>query len=301
MQDLEFIFEKEHISNETGIEIRKGFVSFLDYVMKNKELADSIIVTDASQKEEMQKAHDIRLDLKRIRVDADKKRKEMKEESLRYGKAVQAVYNYIEEMITPIEKHLEAQEKFVEIQEANAKAELKAKREAEIAEYRDYFPFLNQLDIISEPEYKSACEMAIKRKADAEQQARDAEAFRLEQERQREENERKLREENARLRKENAEKAENERIEKEKRIAAERRAQIAEQNARNPLQGGFRTKTTASDSEKMVALAESIEAIIFPELSDPWMQGTLKNIRAVLQDITKTIRTEAQRGMKKAV
>ena len=58
----------------------------------------------------MQEARIARLALRDIRIQADKTRKALKEESLRYGKAVQGVYNVIEYLITPIEKHLEERE-----------------------------------------------------------------------------------------------------------------------------------------------------------------------------------------------
>lgn len=86
-----------------------------------KEKAEQLIVTDENQIDKMNDARDARLALKKIRVEADHLRKKLKEDSLRYGKAVQGVYNVIEFLISPIEKHLEEQERFVEIKASREK------------------------------------------------------------------------------------------------------------------------------------------------------------------------------------
>ena len=83
----------------------------------------------------MKQAREARLAIKAIRIEADKTRKSLKEDSLRYGKAVQGVYNVIEYMIKPIEEHLEKQEKFAEIAEANRKEALHNERVALLQPY----------------------------------------------------------------------------------------------------------------------------------------------------------------------
>lgn len=100
--------------------------------------AQAIIVTDASQTDLMQQARTMRLEVARTRIDVEKCRKTLKESSLRKGQAIDAVARVITNLIAPIEKHLDAQEHFVQIQERIAfeqfQAAEKARLDAEAAE-----------------------------------------------------------------------------------------------------------------------------------------------------------------------
>lgn len=103
-----------------------------------KKLIDEskdLVVTDPSQKDEMKKARDNRLALRDIRVAADKARKELKEDTIKFGTAVQGVYNLIKDAIAPIEEHLENQEKYIERIETERKARVEAERGAELSKY----------------------------------------------------------------------------------------------------------------------------------------------------------------------
>lgn len=84
--------------------------------------AKGIIVTDESQKTEMEMARVGRLFLKEKRIAIEKSRKKMKEDVLREGKAIDGIANVLKALIVPIEEYLDKQEHFVEI---------KAKEEAE--------------------------------------------------------------------------------------------------------------------------------------------------------------------------
>ena len=111
--------ENSGVEPTTALMLKDKFLKFFEQAEEWKEKADGINVTDASQKHDMQMARTARLALREIRINADKTRKALKEDSLRYGKAVQGVYNIIEFLIAPIELRLENQERFVEIQAAN--------------------------------------------------------------------------------------------------------------------------------------------------------------------------------------
>jgi len=111
----------EVIVRESGLESTKAqFIlnQFQDYfaIAADWEMkAKAIIVTDESQKAEMQMARAGRLFLKEKRVAIEKARKELKEQALREGKAIDGIANVLKALIIPIEEHLERQEKFVEI------------------------------------------------------------------------------------------------------------------------------------------------------------------------------------------
>lgn len=135
------------VITESGVEattaktLQDSFLPFFNQAQDWAEKASKLVVTSADQVQEMKNARAARLALKEIRVNADKARKLLKEDSLRYGRAVQGVYNVIEYLIVPIEQHLEKQENFVKIQEAEQKAKLKLQREDELRPYSQYVPF----------------------------------------------------------------------------------------------------------------------------------------------------------------
>lgn len=115
------VITESGVEQTTAQSLQKAFEPFFAQANDWQEKAKGLVVTDESQTREMKMAREARLALKEIRVNADKTRKALKEDSLRYGKAVQEVYNVIEYLIVPIEKHLEEQEKFVERKEAERK------------------------------------------------------------------------------------------------------------------------------------------------------------------------------------
>lgn len=180
---------------ESGLDKTKAKVlldNFSDYFQVANEWekkAKTIIVKDASQKADMQMARVGRLFLREKRIKIEKTRKELKQQSLREGKAIDGIANVLKALIVPIEEYLEKQEKFVEI---------KAKEQI-------------QLTMIE-----------MEKKAEKDRLAKE-EAERKEQERIRLENERLKKEAIAKEKK--IEKAESERIAQETRARIEK-AQI---------------------------------------------------------------------------
>jgi hypothetical protein len=151
---------------------------FLEFTTQLKEITDKaaeLVVTDESQAGLMKQAKEARLILKNIRINADKKRKDLKEGSLKYGNAVQAVYNYIENEIKPLEKHLEAQEKFKEVQEEKRLNILRAERKEILSPLLGFYPALLDLGILDQDEFnsvKAGAEYAKKAKEDQEAEAK---------------------------------------------------------------------------------------------------------------------------------
>lgn len=156
-------------------EIKNAFKDLTDQLKEMTEKAAELIVTDESQADLMKQAKEARLVLKNIRISADKKRKELKEESLKYGNAVQAVYNYIEGEIKPLEKHLEAQEKFKEVQEEKRLDTVRKERAELLSHVVGFYPALLDLGILTEDEFssiKAGAEFAKKSKEDQEAEAK---------------------------------------------------------------------------------------------------------------------------------
>ena len=119
------------IINESGLSETKGqilldnFGNYFQIASEWEKKAKVIVVTDAGQKADMQMARVGRLFLREKRISIEKTRKGLKEQSLREGKAIDGIANVLKSVIVPIEKYLDEQEHFVEIQE---QARLKALR-----------------------------------------------------------------------------------------------------------------------------------------------------------------------------
>jgi hypothetical protein len=174
------------------------FKPLFDQMETWKVKADALVVTSVDQVAEMKQAREARLALKNIRVEADKTRKLLKEDSLKFANAVQSVYNMIEEKIKPIETHLQTQENFAETERLRKVTELTGIRQAEMAPYTKYVihGVFSNLGELTEEEYhitfngaKAQFDAVAKAEEDriakAEQDARDqaeAELHRLSQE-----------------------------------------------------------------------------------------------------------------------
>ena len=103
--------------------ILEKFQDYFEIAAEWEIKARSIVVTKETQKTEMEMARTGRLFLKEKRVAVEKARKELKEQALREGKAIDGISNILKALIVPIEDYLEQQERFIEIKE-------EAKREA---------------------------------------------------------------------------------------------------------------------------------------------------------------------------
>lgn len=116
----------EIVVQQSGLEKTKADIilaKFQDYFKLASEWetkAKNIKVTDASQTADMAMAKTGRLFLREKRIAIEKVRKDLKEQSLREGKAIDGIANVLKALIVPIETHLKTQEDFVKIQEAAA-------------------------------------------------------------------------------------------------------------------------------------------------------------------------------------
>jgi len=133
------------IINDSGLETTKArvllenFKDYFDIADEWETKAKAIVVTDENQKPDMAMARVGRLFLRDKRIAIEKTRKELKEQSLREGKAIDGIANILKSLIVPIEEYLEKQEKFVEIRDAEIAEQkriegerlLQAKEEAE--------------------------------------------------------------------------------------------------------------------------------------------------------------------------
>ena len=136
--------------------IKEKFQDFTQAIEEWSEKANAIVVTDENQKELMSEAREGRLLLKAKRIEVEKTRKSLKEQSLNEGRLIDSVAKYLTGLIEPAEKHLELQEKFVEIQEQNKRIKIKAERTMLLQPYLDVInPYSIQLDLITEEAFST--------------------------------------------------------------------------------------------------------------------------------------------------
>lgn len=197
--ELLAITDKEQLSNAIAQDIITRFAPFQAQIDEWREKAEQLQVTSEDQVAEMKQAREARLALVKVRTGADKVRKELKEESTRYNRAVQNIYNLIEEGIKPIESHLEKQEKYKEIQEAKRRDELRIQRQEQINGLHEYFPLNIDLGYMTQEDFDRMYNGALLQQRAAKEAKQKAEQARLEQQQRDEEEREALRKENEKL------------------------------------------------------------------------------------------------------
>jgi hypothetical protein len=245
----------EGLTPDTAQSLRSAFEEYFTAADEWRSKALSIQITRPDQFREMKLARQTRLALREIRINAEKTRKALKEDSLKKGKAIDGIYNMLAYAVEPLEKHLLEQEQFIQRIEEERKARLKAQREEALRPFTDVS--LYQLGEMDEATFANLLETNQLAFAARQEAARKAEAERIERERI-EAEERAKREAEAA--------AERERIRAEnERLRAEREA--AEAAAKAEQEAAARAAAAAPDREKLDALAQAIRAIPLPELS----------------------------------
>jgi len=263
--ELEEVIQNEALEASTRNDLMTNFFPFWQQFDAMREKAASLVVTSPEDKAIMREADETRLVLKKIRTTVEKRRKELKADSLAKGRAIDSVAKLITEKIEPLEEHCRQQAEWIVIYEAKRKEELTAARSQELSPYARVE--LYDLGNMEEEEFQeilSAAKDAHTLRLQREEEARLAEERRkaeAEAERQRLlEEAKKNREENEQLaaelkkQKEAEAKALKEAEEEKKRLAAkveaERRA--AEAERQRIIQ--------EAEAEKLMAAAEARKA-----------------------------------------
>ena len=235
--------------------------------------------------------HEARIMVKGYRVDIEKKRKELKQEALEYGKKVDTEAKRITCLLEPIEDHLikeedaynaakEAIKNAARLRaeaEARAKAEaeaaaLKAQQEAEAARLRAEAEKLAAERRAMEAERRKAEEAAAAERArqKAQQDRIDAERRKVEEERQRLANIEAARQRDLERQRIARQAAESARIETEARIKreAEEKAAREKAEAEKAEAAKIRAEALRPDREKLLVVASIVAGISMPLVSD---------------------------------
>jgi hypothetical protein len=219
----------EGLTPDTAQSLRSAFEEYFTAADEWRQKALSIQITRPDQFREMKLARETRLALREIRINAEKTRKALKEDSLKKGKAIDGIYNMLAYAVEPLEKHLLEQEQFIQRIEEERKAQLKALREEALRPFTDVSLYqLGEMDAATFADLLDTHKLAF---AARQEVARKAEAERIERERL-EAEERAKREAEAAAERERI-RAENERLKAEREAAeiaakAEREAAQAE-------------------------------------------------------------------------
>lgn len=260
-------------------------------------------VKDANDKEGMAKARAMRLKLRQVRCEAENVRKTLKEESLRYGKAIDRVAHVVKDMIEPVEAELLEQEQIAERLEAFRKAELKRVREAELrplgADVSQY-----PLGEMTEEAYRMLLDLCTTQHQQRVEAAKKAEEERKAAEAKRAEEEARVRAENERLRKEREEADARAKADREAREKAEAELQQKrEEEARRQLEDAARVNREeearkraerAPDKEKLLSLAMELDSILMPlSVSSVEGESLFFDVKGRISALARYIREKA--------
>jgi len=219
---LQLIVQQSGLEQSKAQYILEKFQDYFEIAAEWEQRAKTIVVTSANQVMEMQAARTGRLIMREKRLDVERARKELKEQSLREGKAIDGIANVLKALIIPIEEHLEQQEKFVEIQAAKLEAAHRAEVERRMEEER-----IAAEKAKAEAEAKERERMRIENEKLAKELAAKERAMKAQQAKA--DAERKAADEKARKEREAAElqaRKEREALEEKNRIEREKQAKI---------------------------------------------------------------------------
>lgn len=314
----------EHLAPSLLSNIEAGFRDAFAQAEKWRAQAMAIKVTSIDQRAEMKLARTIRLELKNVRIEAEKKRKELKADALLMGKAIDGVNNLLLAAIEPLERHLQEQENFAERLMEAERARLVAERSEALRPYltegqavpvldtmtaEQWAAYLADAKLLHEAKIEAARKAEAERIAAEQAAAAERERLRVENERlraeaaEREAKAKAEREAAERAQREAAEKARKERealeakakAEREAREAAERELaakQAAEAKAAADAAKAAKKAAAAPDKAKLQAIATAVRALPVPTVSTPEAATVLADITAKIESFAKWIETQ---------
>lgn len=261
------VLDKEMIADQDRSHLMSKFAGFMQEAQRLASDASSIVVTDISDTAGMQEAREKRLALKKIRIDAENSRKELKENSLRIGRAIDGVANIVKAIIVPVEEHLEKQEKFRELYEAEQKERIHAERVSMLQPYVEDVTIYN-IHALSDDAFGRLVENAKKAREEEEAAKKKEEEERLARIEEDKKEQERIRLENEKLRKEKEEREKEDRKEAERQEAERKAHEEAirkEREAREKLEREAREKEEREEAARKEAEEKERQAKIAPE------------------------------------
>jgi hypothetical protein len=180
----------DNVEKSAAVALKDNFQDYFKEAEALRLRATDLAFDESDPLPGMKEARALRLELRAVRVAAEKTRKSMKEESLRTGKAIDGLYNLLAYAIIPLEESLAEREAFAIRQREQKRAELRAGRDKLLASLP--YPGEGTIDLadLDAPVFdqllqdaKELADMRKKREEEAEL-ARIAEEKRLQEERE---------------------------------------------------------------------------------------------------------------------
>jgi len=213
-----------------------------------------LVVTNEEETHKMKRARVLRLEIRKDRVEADRRRKALKESSLRKGRAIDGAYRIFEALAAPLEEQLLEAETFAD-RAAKAREDALAEARAAALTALGVMVLPAGLGSMTEDLWGPVLEDARLAKAAREQKAREdeesrAEAERLTREKRAKEAEEARAREAERVAREQAQVAENERLRAEAE-ERDREARVERQKHEAALEKERAERQRAEDAARM--------------------------------------------------
>lgn len=273
--------------------------------------------------------HEARMHCRALRLDVEKRRKELKASSLEYGRQVDAAAKELTALLEPIESHLDAEENRINQEKERLRKEKEEASRAATQARVDAFTAVGRsvpfvlCERMTEAEYATELAAATeahrlaqeKAKAEAEEKARQeaaaaaerkAEAERLaaeraEIEKMRREQEASAAAERKRLEEAEAKRLHDESLERARKEAAEK-ARAEEQERRRREEEAIaleearrkREEATRPDREKLLAFADALREIDLPHVSPdviPHLREIIAEAAMEIQNLASELNT----------
>lgn len=297
-KQLAIIVEQSGVEKTQAQTVLDSFSNFFEQASEWETKTKGLVITNISQTKEMAMAREGRLQLKEIRVNAEKTKKRLKEDILIKGRFIDAIYNLIEGVTKPIEADLLEKEKFVERIEQARKDELRKVRQEELDKYQTTL-HVADLEHLTEDEFsvllKNARIIFLAREEEERKAREEAEAQAAAEEARRQ----AMAEENARLKAE-AEAMEKANLAERAKVEAERIAREQKEKAeRDEQQARIRiAEEKASSARKL--LQDKIDADNKAKAEADAMAAKAKAEQIAREKAEQIAKEKAERELAKA-
>lgn len=314
MSELQVILKEQGVATENAKQLLEAFGAPFEEAGEILQDYQTIKVESEDDTDAMAEARTKRLALKKVRTTVENKRKELKSDIVKAGKAIDSVAKFVKEVITPAEEYLQLQEDFVKIKKQRELDERRATRLFELGGLVEDSSVYS-IDDMDDEQYVELVERLTKEKSDREQAAKLAEELRIKEEEAERQRQAAIEEENAKLKAEAAKREaeqdaanakaqlEQDRLKAEAEKAAQEKqaleAEIArraeeERKAAEEAANAEKAKLAAPDKDKLLAYAQSLQDLPKPALQSPEAIEILTTATQFLVQLTHKISDKAR-------
>ena len=229
-EEVALVVKDSGLPQDSALTLHGSFSPLFAKARELISLSSQVVVKDESQKLQIKLSREYRLALRAVRIESDKTRKALKEDSLKRSRAIDGFHNILVHLVESEEKRLDDQEKIVERIDAERKAKLKSEREEALRIYSVDTAFY-QLAEMPDESFAQLLENSRLSFEAKQAAARKAEEERIAREKAEREEQERIRAENERLKREAFEAAKREEEERNRRAEAERKARVEREAA----------------------------------------------------------------------